>query len=557
MQVKLGYEIGTGIEVGIEPSHMFICGMSQKSGKTTTIEAFITRSKKQAIVFKTKPGEKVFSTGGQIIPAFFKGRNDYEFVRALLESSSKERLNTEKTVLMELCQGSTSLEDLKASVDNTLISGAKVRRDVYIRLQHYLDNLIPQLKKARLSKHLVMHQGVNIMDLQDFSEEIQTLVIQSTLDEILKNHHDVIVIVPELWRFSPEKRNTPCKMAIESFIRQGATNNNFVVMDSQDLAGVSKAPLKQVPCYLLGYQSEINEVKHTLDQIPLPLRSKPQVDEIMNLKIGQFFLATNNGVKKVYVQPLWLSDDEARQVARGERQVEAKDGVFLSQSVIFGGKPTEISKVLKTPAFVEIDVGPRMGKSYAATTPEYSQIFAERVTDEMNESPPLRAPDNRTFFSESSPSRAEFVSLRAELFNKIEELETKIRSGMSPVYMVSPLEKIQKSFQEEAKNHVLSSVSRLDDDQKRILLFIETQGKGCSLTMILDKLLHLSATSGGTRDKYSKKIKEMEGLIRKDKNNVIYPNLKEYIREYCGVHGITEQEMQQVYDHVLAGVIGK
>jgi len=460
---------------------------------------------------------------------------------------------------MELCQGSTSLEDLKASVDNTLISGAKVRRDVYIRLQHYLDNLIPQLKKARLSKHLVMHQGVNIMDLQDFSEEIQTLVIQSTLDEILKNHHDVIVIVPELWRFSPEKRNTPCKMAIESFIRQGATNNNFVVMDSQDLAGVSKTPLKQVPCYLLGYQSEINEVKHTLDQIPLPLRSKPQVDEIMNLKIGQFFLATNNGVKKVYVQPLWLSDDEARQVARGERQVEAKDGVFLSQSVIFGGKPTEISKVLKTSPqkFVEIEVGPRMGKSYTATTPEYSQIPAEKVTDEMIESPPLRAPDNRTFFSESSPSRVEFVSLRAELFNKIEELEMKIRSGVSPVYMVSPLEKIQKSFQEEAKNHVLSSVNILDDDQKRILLFIETQGKGCSLTMILDKLLHLSATSGGTRDKYSKKIKEMEGLIRKDKNNVIYPNLKEYIREYCGVHGITEQEMQQVYDHVLAGVIGK
>lgn len=539
MQVKLGYELITGSEVGIEPSHMFVCGMSQKSGKTTTIEAFVARSGKQAIVFKTKPGEKVFENSGNAIPAFFKERTDYEFIRALLESSSKERLNTEKTVLMELCQGITSLEDLKQSVDNTLVSGAKIRRDIYVRLQHYLDNLVPQLKKAKLSKYLVMHSGVNVMELQEFSEDIQALVIQSTLDEILKNHHDVIVVVPEAWRFVPEKRNAPCKMAIESFIRQGATNNNFVVMDSQDLAGIDKIPLKQVSCYLLGYQAEINEVKHTLNQIPLPAKSKPRVDEIMTLKIGQFFLATNEGVKKVYIQPLWLSDEDAQQVAKGERRVETTRDTIE----VVAGQRTGKSLVITEKLRKEKDSGFSIPAKFGVP-----KVIHEDST-------PLY--QDRSFFSEKSPTRVEFTSLRVELLNKIEELEMKIRSGMSPVYMVSPLEKIQKSFQEEAKNHILLQVGKLDDEQKKILLFVEAQGKGVTLTAIVDKCLHLSATSGGTRDKYSKKIKEMESLqvVRKDKNNVVYPNLKEFIRAYCGVHGVTEQEIQQVYEHVLAGMI--
>jgi hypothetical protein len=551
MQVKLGYELITGNEVGIEPSHVFVCGMSQKSGKTTTIEAFVARSGKQAIVFKTKPGEKVFENSGNAIPAFFKERTDYEFIRALLESSSKERLNTEKTVLMELCQGITSLEDLKQSVDNTLVSGAKIRRDIYVRLQHYLDNLVPQLKKAKLSKYLVMHSGVNVMELQEFSEDIQALVIQSTLDEILKNHHDVIVVVPEAWRFVPEKRNAPCKMAIESFIRQGATNNNFVVMDSQDLAGIDKIPLKQVSCYLLGYQAEINEVKHTLNQIPLPAKSKPRVDEIMTLKIGQFFLATNEGVKKVYIQPLWLSDENAQQVAKGENlpNVLARN---YSRLIAEKAMKDKISAGQRTGKSLVITEKLRKEKDSGFSIP--AKFGVPKVIHE--DSTPLY--QDRSFFSEKSPTRVEFTSLRVELLNKIEELEMKIRSGMSPVYMVSPLEKIQKSFQEEAKNHILSQVGKLDDEQKKILLFVEAQGKGVTLTAIVDKCLHLSATSGGTRDKYSKKTKEMESLqvVRKDKNNVVYPNLKEFIRAYCGVHGVTEQEIQQVYEHVLAGVIG-
>ena len=37
--IKLGYEIKTGKEVGINPSHLIVTGLTQLSGKTTTLGA--------------------------------------------------------------------------------------------------------------------------------------------------------------------------------------------------------------------------------------------------------------------------------------------------------------------------------------------------------------------------------------------------------------------------------------------------------------------------------------------------------------------------------------
>jgi len=91
MQVKLGYEIDTGKEILFEPSHMMVTGITNKSGKTTTLEALLNRSKKRAIVFKTKRGEKVFQTG-QLIQPYFKDRSDWEFVKSIIEATLRSQV---------------------------------------------------------------------------------------------------------------------------------------------------------------------------------------------------------------------------------------------------------------------------------------------------------------------------------------------------------------------------------------------------------------------------------------------------------------------------------
>ena len=44
---------------------------------------------------------------------------------------------------------------------------------------------------------------------------------------------------------------------------------------------------------------------------------KPKEEEIMTLKRGHFFLSSHEGVRKVYVQPTWMSDTDAILIARG------------------------------------------------------------------------------------------------------------------------------------------------------------------------------------------------------------------------------------------------
>jgi hypothetical protein len=44
-------------------------------------------------------------------------------------------------------------------------------------------------------------------------------------------------------------------------------------------------------------------------------------------------------------------------------------------------------------------------------------------------------------------------------------------------------------------------------------------------------------------------------LSRRDKNSTIYPRLKDRIRDLLQFHGATEQEVDPVYQHILAGLI--
>ena len=225
---------------------------------------------------------------------------------------------------MRLCKGSNSLIDIKKRVDDELASGKLrgLKEEIHTRLQHYLENLIPQIQYANLSKTLDIREGINIMNLERFSEEAQSLIIQSVADEVLKTMKGVIMVIPEAWKFIPQKYNNPCKRVVESYIRQGATNQNFIWIDSQDMAGVDKAPLKQISTWILGYQAERNEVEHTLDQISLPKKMKPKEEEIMSLKKGHFFLSSYEGVFSVYVQPSWLSDEDAIKIAKGKLDVD-------------------------------------------------------------------------------------------------------------------------------------------------------------------------------------------------------------------------------------------
>jgi len=330
VKIRLGYEIGTGREIKISPSHLIVTGLSQKAGKTTTLESLIKRSGSKAIVFRTKIGEKSF-LDGTVIPPYFKEKSDWQYIESLIEATMKEKVGKlDRAVIIKLSKmtGGKSLLEFKKVVDNRLLEKINTFESMLLtNLQAYLEIVLPKLQTIQFSNTLELVDGLNIVDLERFSRdaEVQSMIIGSVLEEVLHNHKGVVVVIPEAWKFIPQKRGNPCKNVVEEFIRQGATNGNYLWIDSQDMTGVDKIPLKQISEWLLGYQSEKNEVKHTLDQIPLPKQNKPKEDEIMMLGTGIFYFASRDLTSKVYIQPFWLNDEKAIQIAKGELKVTEID----------------------------------------------------------------------------------------------------------------------------------------------------------------------------------------------------------------------------------------
>jgi len=146
-------------------------------------------------------------------------------------------------------------------------------------------------------------------------------VIASTLEAVYDTMRDTVVVIPEAWKFVPEGRGDPVKRAADRFIRQGAAIGLYLWFDSQDIAGMDKGVLKNVDTWILGRQKEVNEVEHTLAQVPLPRSRKPAPEEIMRLTRGTFYAVYSESVTKVYVWPVWITPELAVEIARGERPV--------------------------------------------------------------------------------------------------------------------------------------------------------------------------------------------------------------------------------------------
>lgn len=626
--VKLGYEVGTGEEVRIPFSHMIVTGMTQLSGKTTTLEAVIARSGRRAVVFKTKPGEKSFTNANcRVIAPFFRDRSDYEFVKSLIEAYAKEKLFLEKGTLMRLCKGSNDLIEIKRRIDDKLHPPADVKarplrsidEEIYTRLEHYLENLIPQIKYANFSSVLNLEPGINIMNLENFTEEAQSLIIQSTADKILKDERGVIMVIPEAWKFLPQKYNNPCKRSVESFIRQGATNENFVWIDSQDMSGVDKIPLKSISTWILGYQSERNEVKHTLDQIKLPKKSKPKEDEIMSLQKGHFYVSGYDGVKKVYVQPVWMNDGTAQEVAWGNVGVDDPEIQGGIKSITLGISPSgnEYLDVVKTlplekavaegycieegekkpfrqpsnykPRGITMPVNP--GRVNSADLQNVSKDLRNAMTEMRNDFFAAIAQQNEQIrgiyenLDKIKPelSHAEIDEIvgkvmqktalmtpqtgirqeadKSPVFDKealIKEILARVPSGGMVKYELAPLEMIKRGFIQEAKDKIMAEIEVLSVDAKKVMKFVEARGVECSGNDIATKALFLGSNSGNDNKTANAAVRELvkiEVAFKHPKNSRVKGLLRQRIEFFLKTHDATLEEIDNLYNHIIVEML--
>jgi hypothetical protein len=192
-------------------------------------------------------------------------------------------------------------------------------KDLYMKLWEYLRIVVPELERHDFYNEIVLGSGINVMDLSDMKVETQSLVIASVLEYASSKLDHILIVIPEAWEQIPQSRMTPVKIVAANFIRKGAAIGNFLIIDSQDIAGIDKEPLRQCDNWVLGRQKDKREVDRTLEEI---FKNRPSAEEVMTLPRGVFYACLSNDVFKVYVQPSWMDEATARKIALGEIKVE-------------------------------------------------------------------------------------------------------------------------------------------------------------------------------------------------------------------------------------------
>jgi hypothetical protein len=328
-KILLGFEAGSGEPVHLPLHHLCIFGITQLSGKTTTLEALISRSGLRAIAFITKRGEMGFTRYNLITP-YYKPRADWQFVEGLVNVALGEKVKYEpgmRWAIIKVSKGAENLRDVKAKAEEML---EKAKRDfqkqLFEKLITYLEIVVPELDRWAFSDRLELSEGVNVMDLSGMRLETQHLVIASTIDYAFQNLDHVVVIVPEAWETLPQFKMTPVKWVAQQFIRKGAAIGNYLWLDSQDIGGIDKTPLRQCDNWLMGRMKEAHEVERILKQL---LGMKVRAEEIQTLPLGHFYAVIGNEVKKVYVLPEGVPEAIGKEVALNKRSPESVRDEFL------------------------------------------------------------------------------------------------------------------------------------------------------------------------------------------------------------------------------------
>lgn len=328
----IGYEVGSGEPVEAVLHHLFISGVTQHSGKTTALEAFIERVQpRRTLVFRCGRGEIGFS-GARRIPPYFRQRTDWQFVEGLLSAHLHEKLKFYRGDIIQACRGAkadaarerreATLQDVHRQIRKRL---EKIRKDsfvekVLIELDQYFSEVLPILDTIKFSAALELHDGMNMMDLEGVPLAIQHLVITACATKIMETESNTILIIPEARQMIPEDQRTIVKLAVEDITARGAKIGNYVWLDSQHMTGVDLDVLRNVDIRMYGRQTQDREVERVARAIP---GRKVTRDNVQGLLIGQFYTVLyGKEIQKVYVRPAWLPERVARDVALGKATLE-------------------------------------------------------------------------------------------------------------------------------------------------------------------------------------------------------------------------------------------
>ncbi|MBA7641608.1 hypothetical protein ES703_49293 [subsurface metagenome] len=454
----------------------------------------------------------------------------------------------ERSWIIKAVKGTTTLREVYNNIKGELESGKKLRgldESVWTNLAAYFEKILPQLDAHPFADSLELHLGSNLMDLGHLREEVQALVIASSLEYIWQEGRDTLVVIPEAWRFVPQQRGNPVKWAAQHVIREGGAVGVYLLLDSQDIAGVDKAVLKSCDIWLLGRQREWNEVERVLKQ--LPTRERPRPDEVMRLGVGHFFVAAGDLCRQVYVQPTWLDSQMAVEVARGEREVPAAPEVEEEAPMVIADFEGKLKAVQE-----ERD---QLNDQVATLKEQFESELRQLTEHASNLEAQLKALIGVQEGVETLRRGFELLGLfpssaTVDIDRIIGEVVKRMPARES--YVLEAKEFILKDYQQREVNRILEAVSELTAEQKDLLRFLAGVGKveRREAARAVFAQSPSSFSNRGWADRWNKErllpVVNIGAATWDSKHGMIIYSLPETIERRLEVYRATAQEVEQV-----------
>lgn len=347
-KILLGYEVGSGDAIYMKPGNTAVTGVTQESGKTTTLEALVDRGEMTAITFLTKRGESGF-IDQRLIPPYYKeqlneaGVIDWQYVESILIATMGEKMRKERSYIIDACKSARSLREVYSNLRTALSEATRgFDQAMLTNLSAYFDIILPEIDKYDFSEKLEISKGFNVMNLIEMPEQMQQLVIRASIQYVYQNLRDTVVILPEAHKFIPPS-NTPVKDVALRLIKEGSGIRNHVWIDTQETTSVDKQLLKQCVNWIMGYQQEKNEVANVRDH----LGKKVDLNEITSLKLGHYIASLRRKIYHLYVLPSGIDPELGKKVARGEEPPETVKQILVKRKPETRKSMVNLRSVLK------------------------------------------------------------------------------------------------------------------------------------------------------------------------------------------------------------------
>jgi hypothetical protein len=291
--------------------------------------------------------------------------------------------------------------------------------------------------------------------------------------------------------------------------------------------------------------------------MPIPKSQRPKPEEIMTLERGHFFVCTPKFHKKTYVQPAWMESDEvAQKVATGSIAVDSVEvkmhkvqitkapGYSLQEERIYTGSDHKNGKwfeLLVDEIIYEIDRRKKPDPVVLSSPKEWIEKFDELRREWQNFSGSIE-------MFKKQP-QMDIASIVDAVVAKISPM---ITASGGIALQVAPIEALKQQFLIEAKERIVGLIKGLPETERKALKFVEAAGRGVSHKDMCEKCYSRPSIGGSSVDVKNIVMRVVDtGMLRRDKNAITYPCLKEKIQEELGFHEAKPEEMDQLYAHVI------